>query len=90
MRKADIVVAIGLMMVGLLALGDSVRIGFGWGMSGPEAGFFPFYMGLGIVISTFFILLRAIKIHRKEDPENPWSRREVLLRSSGCCFLPSG
>ena len=24
-------------------------------MSGPEAGFFPFYMGLGIVICTFFI-----------------------------------
>ncbi len=66
MRKADIVVALGLMVVGLLALGDAVRLGFGWGMSGPESGFFPFYMGLGIVISTFFILLKAIKIYRKE------------------------
>ncbi len=68
MRKADIVVASGLMAVGLLVLGDAVRLGFGWGMSGPESGFFPFYMGLGIVISTFFILLRAIKIYRKEGP----------------------
>ena len=66
MRKADIIVALGLMVVGLLALGDAVRIGFGWGMSGPEAGFFPFYMGLGIVICTFFIVLRAIKIYKKE------------------------
>ena len=71
MRKADIVVALGLMVFGLLALGDAVRLGFGWGMSGPESGFFPFYMGLGIVISTFFILLKAIKIYRKEGVGKP-------------------
>jgi putative tricarboxylic transport membrane protein len=58
-------------MVGLLALGDAVRLGFGWGMSGPESGFFPFYMGLGIVISTFFILLRGIKILKKEGMGKP-------------------
>jgi putative tricarboxylic transport membrane protein len=71
MRKADIVVALGLMVVGLLALGDAVRLGFGWGMSGPKSGFFPFYMGLGIVISTFFILLKAIKIYKKEGSGKP-------------------
>src|SRR5512137_2408951 len=71
MRRADIYVGLGLMAVGLLVLGDAIRIGFGWGMSGPEAGFFPFYMGLGIVISTFFFLLRAIKIHRKEGSGKP-------------------
>lgn len=68
MRKADIIVALGLMLVGLLVIGDSVRLGFGWGMSGPEAGFFPFYMGLGTVICTFIIVLRAIRTYRKEGP----------------------
>jgi putative tricarboxylic transport membrane protein len=68
MRKADIVVALGLMLVGFLAIGDSIRLGFGWGMSGPKPGFFPFYMGLGIFICTFFIVLRAIKIYKKEGP----------------------
>jgi putative tricarboxylic transport membrane protein len=68
MRRADIVVAFGLMVVGLLVIWDSVNIGFGWGMSGPEAGFFPFYMALGIVICTFFIVLRAIRVYRKEGP----------------------
>ncbi|RPJ09503.1 MAG: tripartite tricarboxylate transporter TctB family protein [Deltaproteobacteria bacterium] len=66
MRKADIGVALGLMVIGLLVVGDSVRLGFGWGMSGPEAGFFPFYMGLGVVICTFFIVLKAIRVFRKE------------------------
>ena len=90
MRKADIVVALGLMVVGLLALGDAVRLGFGWGMSGPESGFFPFYMGLGIVISTFFILLKAIKIYKKEGSGKPLIPEGGTLRFSGYCFLPSG
>jgi hypothetical protein len=71
MRRADIFVGLGLMAVGLLVLGDAIRLGFGWGMSGPEAGFFPFYMGLGIVICTFFIVLRGIKIFKKEGTGKP-------------------
>ncbi len=66
MRRADIYLGLFLMAIGLLVLGDSVRLGFGWGMSGPVAGFFPFYMGLGVVICTFFIVLRGIKILKKE------------------------
>jgi putative tricarboxylic transport membrane protein len=66
MRKADIVVALGLMLIGFLVIGDSIRLGFGWGMSGPDAGFFPFYMGLGTVICTFFIVLKAIRTYKKE------------------------
>ena len=94
MRKADIIVALGLMVVGLLALGDAVRLGFGWGMSGPESGFFPFYMGLGIVISTFFILMKAVKIYKKEGagkrlvPEGGLSQiLWVLLPAIGVILL---
>ena len=71
MRKADIIVALGLMLVGFIVLADTIRLGFGWGMSGPEAGFFPFYMGLGIVLCTFFIVLRGIKIFKKEGTGKP-------------------
>lgn len=71
MRKADIVVALVLMAIGLLVIGDSIRLGFGWGMAGPAAGFFPFYMALGVVICTFFIVLRAIRVLKKEGPGKP-------------------
>ena len=47
MRKADIVVALGLMMVGLLVLGDSVRIGFRMGNERSRGRFFPFLYGVG-------------------------------------------
>ena len=27
-------------------MADSLRVGIGWGAEGPQAGFFPFYVGL--------------------------------------------
>ncbi len=84
MRRADIYVGLFLMAIGLLVLGDAIRLGFGWGMSGPEAGFFPFYMGLGIVICTFFIVLRGIKILKKEGTG------KSLIRARGSYSDPLG
>ncbi len=94
MRRADIIVALGMMLVGIIALGDAVRLGFGWGMSGPEAGFFPFYMGLGILICTLFIVMKAVKTYRKDGPGKPlipeggltqilW----ILIPAIGVCLL---
>jgi putative tricarboxylic transport membrane protein len=94
MRRADIIVALGMMLVGIIALADAVRLGFGWGMSGPEAGFFPFYMGLGILICTVFIVIKAVKIYRKDGLGKPlipeggltqilW----ILIPAIGVCLL---
>jgi putative tricarboxylic transport membrane protein len=71
MRRADIFVGLGMMLVGIIALGDAIRLGFGWGISGPAAGFFPFYMGLGILICTIFIVAKAVKTYRKDGPGKP-------------------
>lgn len=94
MRRADIYVGLFLMAIGLLVLGDSIRLGFGWGMSGPEAGFFPFYMGLGIVICTFFIVLRGIRKLKKEGTGKPLIQKGgltqilwVLIPAAGMVLL---
>jgi putative tricarboxylic transport membrane protein len=71
MRRADIIVASGMMLIGIIALGDGIRLGFGWGLGGPKAGFFPFYMGLGIIICTIFIVVKAVKTYRKDGPGKP-------------------
>jgi putative tricarboxylic transport membrane protein len=68
MRKADIALALFLMLIGFIVLADTLTLGFGWGMSGPEAGFFPFYLSLGTIVCTFIILIRAVKAYRKETP----------------------
>lgn len=48
--EAGVTVAIGGM--GLIAVIGSLRVGIGWGDEGPMAGFFPFYIGLVIIISS--------------------------------------
>ena len=32
--------------IAVLVMFDSWRVGIGWGLEGPQAGFFPFYVGL--------------------------------------------
>jgi putative tricarboxylic transport membrane protein len=68
MRKANIIVAMILMLVGFIVVADAIRLGFGWGLGGPEPGFFPLLMGLGIIICTFFIVRKGIRVYRKDGP----------------------
>jgi putative tricarboxylic transport membrane protein len=51
-KAADIVVALILVGVGALVMTDSLRLGIGWGADGPRSGYFPFYTGLLIVLSS--------------------------------------
>ncbi len=51
-RSADIVVALILVAVGGLVIADSLRLGIGWAEDGPSPGYFPFYTGLLIVLSS--------------------------------------
>ncbi len=48
--EAGVAVAIGL--VGLITVIGSIRVGMGWSDEGPQAGFFPFYIGLIIVLAS--------------------------------------
>jgi hypothetical protein len=44
---------------------DSRRLGSQWGADGPQAGYFPFYIGLAIVISAAAIIFRALNLGEK-------------------------
>lgn len=55
-RSAEIVVALILLLLGGLVVFDSVRLGFRWVGDGPEAGYFPFYIGLFICIASLLTL----------------------------------
>lgn len=54
--QVEVAVAGALAAVALLVLADSWRIGIGWGAEGPQAGFFPFYVGLILLASSAFTL----------------------------------
>lgn len=55
-RAAEIVVALILLGLGGLVVFDSVRLGFRWGSDGPEAGYFPFYIGFFICAASVITL----------------------------------
>jgi hypothetical protein len=59
MRAANLVTASVLMLLGGVAIFDSVRLGIGWGTDGPKSGFFPFWLGLLLMVSLGLIVLRG-------------------------------
>ena len=61
MRKAEIIVAFFFVAIGIIAIVDAVRLGFGWGPSGPESGFFPFYLGVGTLICSAVVLVKGFR-----------------------------
>jgi len=52
MRAAELVVAAFLATIGVMVIYDSLRLGAKWGADGPEAGYFPFYIGCLICIGA--------------------------------------
>ncbi len=55
----DLVVAVLVFLVGALVVYDSNRLGSGWAPDGPQAGYFPFYIGMLICISGVVVGVQA-------------------------------
>jgi putative tricarboxylic transport membrane protein len=66
MRTADILIALFFVIVGCLLIFDATRLGYGWGVTGPEAGLFPFYLGLGLVICSLLTFYGIYKKYKKD------------------------
>jgi hypothetical protein len=60
-RQVEIGVAIATGLFGFLVMYGSLQVGITWGLEGPKAGFFPFYVGLFIVGSSIVNLLGAMR-----------------------------
>ena len=56
----EAVVSAVLLIVGIVVIVESRRLGAGWTSDGPGSGYFPFYIGLIITISALGILYQAV------------------------------
>ena len=54
-KAVDVAVAAILFAFGALVSFDSSRIGAKWAEDGPQSGYFPFYIGVIICISSWSI-----------------------------------
>jgi hypothetical protein len=76
MKAMEIVVAALLLIFGAVVMWDSRRLGASWAEDGPQAGYFPFYIGLLIVIGCAINLWRALGL--KGDDKPPFVMRGQL------------
>jgi len=56
----DLVVAAIIFMLGALVAFDSYRLGASWGSDGPQSGYFPFYIGLLLCISSGVVSVQSL------------------------------
>jgi len=64
-RTWDAVVAVLFFIFGAVVVWDSRRLGSEWASDGPQAGYFPFYIGLLICIASVANLLIALSSGKK-------------------------
>lgn len=48
------VTALAMFLLGVLVIVDSVRVGIRWVEDGPQAGYFPFYVGVLLCLSSLW------------------------------------
>jgi hypothetical protein len=59
-RGPELIVGLVIMGLAALVISDSTRVGTGWADDGPQAGYFPFYIGLILMVSSAWIVLRTL------------------------------
>lgn len=60
-RPVELFVGLGLLAFGGVVIADSLRLGRGWASDGPEAGFYPFYVGIALCAASSSIVARNLR-----------------------------
>ena len=68
-RGPEVAVAALLLAIAGLVIADSLRVGIGWADDGPRSGYFPFYIGLLLAISSGWVLVAQLLRWRSDHQE---------------------
>jgi len=77
----ELVVAAIIFALGALVAYDSYRLGSSWASDGPQAGYFPFYIGLFTCICSIVVFGQGL-LRRKTDERvfvTPSQLRQVMV-----------
>ena len=66
-KRAEIGLALFFLALGGIVIYDSVRLGAKWADDGPQTGYFPFYIGLLIVLASVANLVAALAIRPEAE-----------------------
>jgi len=79
-RVWEVVMAAIFLAIGALVVYDSRRLGSTWASDGPQAGYFPFYIGVIICIAALVNLVTALgNPANKDQPFVTWAQLRMVL-----------
>ena len=77
-RSVEIGVTIAIAIFAVVVIVGSIQAGIGWGDEGPKAGFFPFYVGISILISSLVNLVGVLQ-QNGNDLFAEWSQLRRVM-----------
>lgn len=78
MRKAEMLAALALVLGAGALVRQALRLPISWTGAGPGAGFFPFYLAVGVAICAAVLVVQSLRA----KPANPEKSSES--------FIPAG
>lgn len=78
-RTWEVIVAACFLVFGAVVVWDSRRLGASWSSDGPQAGYFPFYIGLIICISSVANLISAFNAKNARSAFVHWGQLKMIL-----------
>jgi putative tricarboxylic transport membrane protein len=85
-KTAELVTSVVTFLIGAVMMFDSYRIGWGWAIEGPQAGYFPFRIGAIMCIASIVVFLRPV-FAKKQDVKVfvTWEQFKLVL----AVFVPT-
>jgi Tripartite tricarboxylate transporter TctB family len=65
--SVDAVTSLIIAAVGIVVIWQARKLGAGWSSDGPGAGYFPFYIGLVLTISSAVIFVQSLRKRSTSD-----------------------
>jgi hypothetical protein len=78
-RWPELVTAGVLFAAAVLVIVDSLRVGIGWADDGPRSGYFPFYIGLGLLAASGWIAIEQLMSWRASAGKVFAERGQIAL-----------
>jgi hypothetical protein len=88
-RTMEIATSLAFAAAGAAAIWDSARLGAGWGSDGPQSGYFPFWIGLLLVLASAVNLVAVARRTAPRNAEGGMFLTWEQARTVGTVFIPT-
>ncbi len=88
-RTMEIATSLAFAAAGAAAMWDSARLGAGWGSDGPQSGYFPFWIGLLLMLASAVNLVGVARRAAPRTAEGGMVLTREQARTVATVFVPT-